>query len=322
MYKVRPKQILICALSSALPVLTAGTPAIGIAVSQGSIQVNGLQTPGNATVFDGNVVQTSGSPSQVRLKDGAQVRFAVDSRGTLFSDHVNLEKGSASISGYSANANGLSVRTDSKGSAVVTMQGKTVEIAAVTGNVHVFNAKGLNVANLVPGKALSLRPQDAGASAPSSLVGCAVKRGNDLILTDEISNVSVRVNGEGIRAGKRVQLTGAVLPNSSQEGDAVQAMKVTSTKEVGGTCSPAAMAASAGAVGAAGAATATTAAGAGTAAAGVGAASGIGTTTAVIGGVAAAATVGTVSSLAASSTTGGNGAASGSPNRCISPCTF
>jgi hypothetical protein len=336
MFKLSPKHLLICAFSSGLPVLMAGTPAIGVAVSQGNIVVNGMQTPGNATVFDGNSLQTGATPSQVRLKDGAQVRFAVDSRGTLFRDHVDLEKGSASISSYSVKANGLSVRTENKGSAVVTMQGKNVEIAAVTGNVHVFNAQGMNVANLIPGRSLSLRPQDAGASAPSSLVGCAVKQGNDLLLTDETSNVTVRVNGENVKPGKRVQITGALLPAL---GDSAQVIKVTSAKEVGGSCKPGSATSSgiastvgaAGAGAAAGAAAGTaTAAAVGTAAAATAATTGavagstiagIGAATAVVGGVAAAAATGTGSSVAATGNSGGSGSTNGVP-ACISPCTF
>jgi len=108
----------------------AATPAIGVALSEGTIVVNDAQTPGNATVFNGTTLQTQQASSQVRLKDGAQVRFDLDSRGTLFSDHVDLKQGTARISDYSANANGLSVRASGDSSASVTMKGKVVEVAA------------------------------------------------------------------------------------------------------------------------------------------------------------------------------------------------
>ncbi len=332
MYKFRAKGFLVCAFSFAVPAMAA-TPAIGIAFSRGNIVVNNLSAAGNATIFDGNELRTGGAPSQVHLKDGSQVRFDVESRGRLFVDHVELEKGSASVSGYAARANGLRVQTERNGSANVTMHGATVEVAAVTGNVHVFNSQGINVANLIPGSALSLKPQDAGATGPSSLVGCAVKQGNDLLLTDETSNVTVRLNGQTLRTGKRVQLTGAILPATSPDKAAPQVIKVTDVKEVGGTCKPvysasartattaAGTTAAAGTVAAAGTAAAGTATAAGTAAATVGAAAGISTTTAVVAGVAAAAAVGTASSIAASGTSGGSGVTAGVPN-CISPCTF
>jgi len=216
----------------------AATPAIGVALSEGNIVINESQTPGNATVFNGTRLQTQSASSQVRLKDGAQVRFDLDSRGTLFSDHVDLQQGSARISDYSANANGLSVRASGDSSANVTMKGKVVEIAALTGNVQVFNAAGMNVANLLPGRALDLRPQDAGTKAPSSLTGCPVKSGNNFLLTDEASNVTAQLRGGALKVGTRVHVTGELVPNAKPITPATQVIAVTDATEAGGACAP------------------------------------------------------------------------------------
>lgn len=339
MYKFHAKHLFVCALSSAVPVF-AGTAPIGVAVSQGNIVVDSLKAPGSATIFDGNVLQTGDSPSQVRLKDGAQVRFGADSRGKLFSDHLELEQGSASVSGIAARANGMSVRTDANGSATVALQNGVVEVSAVTGNAHVFNAQGVNVANLAPGKALSLRAQEAGKTTASSLVGCAVKEGNDLLLTDETSNVTVRLGGDAVKTGRRVQLTGELMPSKSGSTDLTGEIKVASVKELGGPCQPAMvasmhtgnsvnasgmaapMATSNGATAASGTAAvaaataATVATGTSSAAVGVG-------STAVIAGIASAAAAPTVSTVsAASGTTGSTGTTISGRPVCISPCTF
>jgi len=252
----------------------AATPAIGVALSEGTIVINDSQTPGNATIFNGTTLQTQRTSSQVRLKDGAQVRFDLDSRGTLFSDHVDLQQGSARISDYSANANGLSVRAAGDSSANVTMKGKVVEIAALTGNVQVFNAAGMNVANLLPGRALDLRPQDAGARAPSSLTGCPVRSNGNVLLTDETSNVTAQLRGGNVKTGTRVQVTGTLVPNATPASPATQVIAVTAVKEVGGTCNGAGAAA------------------AGAAAAGAGAGAAVGVSTAVIVGVSVAAAAG------------------------------
>ncbi|HEX4278611.1 MAG TPA: hypothetical protein VHZ74_24815 [Bryobacteraceae bacterium] len=272
--------VIVCAFSS-IGLLSAATPGIGIAMSQGNILINSSQTAGNATIFDGSTVETQSASSQVRLNGGAQLRLSSDSRGTVFTDHVNLQKGSARIAGYAASASGLNVRADRNSSATVSMRDQgVIEIAALSGSVHIFNAAGMNVANLLPGRALDLRPQDAGASAPSSLVGCAVKAGGNTILTDETSNVTVQLKGSSVRTGRRVQISGTMVPNSTPPSPATQVINVTSVKQVGGPCKAGTAAAAAG-----GAA----AAGAGGAAAG--AAAGISTTTAVVAGVAAAAAV-------------------------------
>jgi len=274
------KTVIVCAFSS-LGLLSAATSGIGVAMSEGNILVNNSSAAGNATIFDGSTLETHSAASQIRLNGGAQLRLASESRGTVFSDHVDLQKGSASITGYSANASGLNVRADGKASATVSMRDQgIVEIAALTGSVHIFNAAGMNVANLVPGRALDLRPQDAGANAPSSLTGCAVKSGNNTLLTDETSNVTVQLQGSSVRTGRRVQVTGSMVPNATPASPATQVINVTNVKDVGGACK------------AGGAAAAAGAAGAGAAAAGAGAGVGIGVTTAVVAGVAVAAGAG------------------------------
>src|SRR5579863_378363 len=234
MHLFNSKAVLVCAFLSSVGLVSAATPGIGIAMSEGNIIINSSASAGNATVFDGNTLETQSAGSQVRLNSGAQLRLASDSKGTVYSDHVDLQKGSANITGYSANANGLNVRADGKASAAISMRDRgVVEIAALTGSVHVFNAAGLNVANLVPGRALDLRPQDAGASAPSSLTGCTRKSGNDTLLTDETSNVTVQLRGGNARGNRRYQVSGSMVPNATPASGATQVLNVTSAKELG-----------------------------------------------------------------------------------------
>jgi hypothetical protein len=206
----------VLAFFSGVALMSAATPGIGVAISQGNIFIDSSATAGNATIFNGSTLETQSAGSQVRLNGGAQLRLASDSLGTVFSDHVDLKKGSASIKGYSANANGLSVRADGKASASISMRDKgVVEIAALTGNVHVFDAAGFNVANLAPGRALDLRPQAGGTDAASSLTGCAVKSGNGTLLTDEASNVTVQLRGGNAKVGRHLQITGSMVPNAT-----------------------------------------------------------------------------------------------------------
>jgi hypothetical protein len=243
-------------------------------MSEGNIIINSSSAAGNATIFDGSTLETQSAASQVRLNGGAKLQLASDSRGTVFSDHVVLQKGIANITGYSANASGLNVRADGKASASISMREQgVVEIAALTGSVHVFNAAGFNVANLVPGRALDLRPQDAGASAPSSLTGCTSKSGNDTLLTDETSNVTVQLRGGNAKASRRYQVSGSMVPNATPASCATQVINVASAKDLG-ACKTAVAGAAGAAAGAAGAG------------------AGISTTTAVIAGVAIAAGAG------------------------------
>jgi len=301
MYKFSRKHILVLAFSSSVSLLWLAsaetTPAIGVATSKGRMTVDSGVVPRNATIFDGTTLQTDIVGSHISLKSGAEAWLGADSRGKLFRDHVDLEKGSANFSKYGANANGLSIRTDGEGS--VSIHGKAIEVASLSGDVHVFNAQGINVANLVPGKALNLTPQDAGASAPSSLTGCPVKTSSGLIMTDESSDVTVQLRGGKITPRKRVTITGSMAANATPAKPATQVIDVTSVKEIGGPCKMGT--ASAAAAGAAGAGAAAGAAGAGAAGA---AAAGVGVTSAVVGGVAAAAAAGTAVAVSSTTSTG------------------
>jgi len=228
------KAVLVCTFLSSVGLLSAATPGIGIAMSQGNILINSSASAGNATIFDGSTLETQAASSQVRLNGGAHFLLGTDSRGKVYSDHVDLLKGSANITGYSANANGLNVRADGKATAAISVRDKgVIEIAALTGNVHVYNAAGFNVANLVPGRALDLKPQDAGASAPSSLTGCTKKTGSDTLITDETSNVTVQLRGGNAKGNRRYQVTGSMVPNATPATGATQVLNVTSAKELG-----------------------------------------------------------------------------------------
>src|SRR6185437_4349857 len=110
----------------------------------------------------------------------------------------------------------------------------------------------------------------AGASAPSTITGCAVKAGSNNLMTDETSNVTVQLRGQAVKPGRRVQITGSVVPNATPTSPATQVINVTGVKQVGGTCkagtAAAAAAGGAAAAGAVGAAAGTAGAAAGAAA--------------------------------------------------------
>jgi hypothetical protein len=233
--------------------LLAATLPIGVVVSDGHVRLNNIEAAGNATVLDGSSVQT-GASSSIRLNDGARIVFGADSRGTLSKDRLVLEQGSAKIAGYSAQASSLKIDADRDSSATVALHGKVVQVAAVTGNIHVFSAGGVNVANLLPGDAVNLEPQDAGASAPSSLTGCVVKKGGSYFLTDETSKVTVMLHGHNLTAGERLQVSGRMAAEPNAKADAPKGLTILSMTVVSGGCgSPAVAGAAAGKAAGAGA---------------------------------------------------------------------
>ncbi len=153
------------ALLVAAPVsVFAAAPSIGVALSDGTLTINNARTAGNATLFEGNTIETGASSSRLQLNSGASVQLSSDARGTVYNGKLVLDKGATQFDGKSFEVNARTLHIVGN-DARVSVMGNTVEVAALTTPVRVSNAQGVLVANLEPGKALDFTPQDAGATA-------------------------------------------------------------------------------------------------------------------------------------------------------------
>ncbi|MDP8989494.1 MAG: hypothetical protein M3N41_05355, partial [Acidobacteriota bacterium] len=227
-----------CFLATVLPAIIAGTPgaAIGVVISDGNFQMNNAPSTGSATVLDGSSVVAGPTSVSIRLSGGERAIFGADSRGTVFGDHLVLNQGSARIAGYSASANTLQIRAVGHASAEVFLMGKVVQVAALTGNVHVFSGGGVNVANLVPGHPLNIQPPPPGQATSSSLTGCVSQSGDRYEVTDEISRVTAELRGSHLSPGEKIRVTGVSLRDLKTPDGLSQVLKVTNVTRVSGTC--------------------------------------------------------------------------------------
>jgi hypothetical protein len=155
-------------IAAPISVLSAAAPGIGIAISDGTLTINSALTAGNATLFEGNTIETGNASSRVQLNNGASLQLSSEARGRVYGDRLVLEKGATQVgpSSFEVNARTLHiVGSDAR----VSVVGKTVEVAALSSPVRVSNAQGVLVANMEPGKALDFTPlQDAGAQASTT----------------------------------------------------------------------------------------------------------------------------------------------------------
>lgn len=288
--------LVVLALAATISLLPAATPSIGVALSSGSMTVDNSLVPGNATLFDGNTIQTGATSSRLQMKNGKLAELDADSSAKVYSDHMVLESGSGEASGrYGVVAKSLRIAGDS---ARVSVFGNTVEVAALSTPVTVSNSAGIQVANLMPGRALAFTPQESGAMAAATLTGVVRKVGDSYLLTDTTSNVTVQLSGGGVEKYEKhmVRVTGTPASGATPVAGATQVLNVTNIEDQGRAKRGAAAGAAA----------------AGAAAAGAGAAA---TTTAiVIAGVAVAATIGVSAGVLATQTT------STTPV-CLSACT-
>lgn len=222
-----------CALVANMSLLSAATSAIGVAISSGSVTVDNAVVPGNATLFDGNTIQTGATSSRLQMKDGKLARLGTDSQAKVYSDHIVLEKGFGETYGNMAvDADTLRISGDS---ARIAVHGNTVQVAALTAPVTVSTSTGVQVANLMPGRALAFTPQEAGAMAPATLTGVVHKMGTNYMLTDTTSNVTVQLMGGNIEnyKGHMVQVTGTPAAGSTPAAGASQVINVTNVTDQG-----------------------------------------------------------------------------------------
>lgn len=224
------KAIVAIALCLNLSVGTAGSAAIGTAIARGPFRIDNTTVRGNATLFEGSIVETANAASSVQLKSGARFSLERESRGRLFGDRMELEKGSFRFENggpgkdesYRLVALGLTIRpTQAIAAGIVKFDGANrVQVASTRGSWQVRNAHGQLVANLPSGVTLSFEPQQA-VTDVTRVTGILKDEGGRFMLTDEVTHITVEVVGPGIakEAGKRVEVFGLMDPAAASADD-------------------------------------------------------------------------------------------------------
>lgn len=148
-----------------------------------------------------------------------------------------LERGVGELentTSYSIDARGLRVYSAApRASARVRFdKDNRVLMPALNGPVRVTTSKGLLVANVAAGKTLVFDPQQAGAAAPTKVTGRLEKKEGRYLVTDETTNVTVELVGEGLEkyVGRRIEATGVIDPTAKPAAPASSSVKITQLK--------------------------------------------------------------------------------------------
>ena len=190
----------------------AATPAIGIVTASGHFTLDRSQVWGNATVFEGSVVETGSASSEIALRNGVKLQLAKDSRARFSSDRVVMEKGIGQISApisakdsFEVDAANLQIRTSGR---LRVSMGDGVQIASLLGSTRVSSASGMLLAAIPAGRAMSFAPQAANGTVTRT--GCLLFKDNHFIMQDENTQEVIEVSGTGLAAqvGNRVEITG------------------------------------------------------------------------------------------------------------------
>ncbi|MDQ6666062.1 MAG: hypothetical protein M3Z23_16910, partial [Acidobacteriota bacterium] len=222
----------------------AAAPPIGLAIANGAFTLDRQSVPGNATVFDGNTIETSGNSSRITLGGGTRVQLGESSRGIFHLAYLKLEKGIGEFDtgrAYRIEALSLGIApANGSASARVSIdRDRTVRVAALNGNIHVSNSAGVLVASMTAGNSLEFTSEaEAGAAAPSHLKGCLLKSGNRFTLKDEISSVTAELRGGGIdgATGFQVDVLGKLMPDSNPAEGATQVVQVLKLNQLAEKC--------------------------------------------------------------------------------------
>ena len=225
--KLQVTAVLLCFLTYA----EAGTVSIGTASARGDMRVDNYSVKGNATLFDGSVVETGQASADLRLNKGVEITMSADSRGTLYSDHIVLQQGQSELmssGAFQLQANGLHIvpaAPHSRG-VVSVKPGNTVEIASLDGTLGVVNGSGVMLANILPGHSFSFAMQADANSSDFAGTGLVTFENGTYYLT---TNTNVRYilscKDPHTMVGDKVVITGTLQGPASGNGTTTLCIK-------------------------------------------------------------------------------------------------
>lgn len=251
--KIEAVAVLMLTLSYA----AAGTVSIGTASARGDMRVDDYLVRGNATLFDGSVIETTQASADLRLQKTIEIILGRSSRATLYRNRMVLEQGETELTAatpFRLDARMVRVTANTPDSrwTVSLKPDNTVEVAALTGAVGVRSEHGIMLANVLPGRPLSFAMQQDGNSSAqsgsgaaqggrrSAFVGTGVLNYSEdqYFLTVAKTGVTYQIVGVGRRlgelAGQTVTITGTLDPNVAPTPPGTAVVDVHRYRKAGG----------------------------------------------------------------------------------------
>jgi hypothetical protein len=234
--KLQVAAILLCMLSYA----AAGTVSIGTASARGDMRVDSYLVKGNATLFDGSVVETGQATANLRLNKGTEITMSTASRGTLHSDRLVLQQGESELaasSSFQLEANGLRVTPNEPNSrGVVSLKaGNTVEVASLNGSFGVTTDHGVLLANVRPGRVVSFAMQAGANPANFSGVGLvSFENGTYYLTTNENVKYVLTCKDSRKFVGDKVAVSGTLQGGTPGQAGGAGTMLCVKTMDING----------------------------------------------------------------------------------------
>lgn len=228
--------LLMCTMTYA----AASTISIGTVNARGDMRIDGNLVNGNATLFDGTVVETGTATADLRLAKGVEFTLSPNSRTTLHSNYLLLERGQTEISGagsFKVEANGLTVSPlESHSRALISIKAdNTTEVASLNGSFGISNGQGSLISTVRPGRSLLFAKQTS-TSHSTSFSGQGTvsvdKDGFYFFFTDK--GGTFQLVGKDLKdfLGYEVKVTGTVQPGVKPVMTATEVVSVNTIKIV------------------------------------------------------------------------------------------
>jgi hypothetical protein len=195
------------------------------------MRVDGYMVRGNATLFDGSLVETGQASAILRLGNGAGITMAANSRGALHRDRFVLQLGESELTAspsFQIEANGLHVtpgRANSRGVVSIT-SGNAVEVAVLTGSFRVTGDRDVLLASVRPGQSTSFAMQADGDSSACTGTGRIGLDGGNYFITIASTGIKYELTGTdlakllGNLVGESVTIKGTVVSGPAPAGEA------------------------------------------------------------------------------------------------------
>ena len=211
----------------------APSSSIGTVRSAGDFRVDGSTIRGNGTIFDGDVVETAAARSIIQM-NGAQLTLSPESRAKVFHDRTVLEKGSGLLrdsDNQFFEAAHLRISPVAKDAAIQVdvKDASHIAVFALTGSALVRNSNGMLLASLHPGMALAFdEPPQAQGNATVTITGVVTTKDGKYFLKDLTTGVTVELRGNDLNqyVGKKVDITGSVIPGATPANPATEVVQV------------------------------------------------------------------------------------------------
>jgi hypothetical protein len=227
------------AIAVSVTAAMAAPPSIGTVSAHGNVQVDGSFVYGNATIFDGTLIETEKATTSVRLNGGIAISMAPDSRVRLYSNRLVLEKGAsevAMVSGFAVEARQFRIVSDDAASkGAISVEGANrIGVMALTGEMNVSSPSGLLLAKVTPGSPLTFDGQPTSGAEPITVTGKLSKVGGHYFVTTA-AGVKYEIEGKTLESmvGKMVTITGTPDPSAKRD-DGAAAVLIASNASVAG----------------------------------------------------------------------------------------